>query len=159
MFTVTSSPSVPFRTDILQILSSTINAGGWVSEVEPLPSLSNILPRFLLQLPKVLGFFSTKIPLQHNSINQCLLNTLSHTLTATTDKHSPIQTIDNEPDQVRLGSNFILDIFALARMLAALNHLLDLRFVHAPFTGIELIKKGISHALQNPDFVSAVCIL
>src|SRR5271155_202185 len=49
---------------------------------------------------------------------------------------SPIQSIDNEPHEVRLCSDLILHVFRFA--LPALDDLLHLIFMHSPVSGIKL---------------------
>src|SRR5690242_2117503 len=98
----------------------------------------NVLSIILLVGPELVGFLAAEVALLHRDVDQSFFDALAHTLAATADKDAAIECVDDEPDNVRLHADFILDILGLSlaadARLAALDDLLDFALVVAKFT-------------------------
>lgn len=123
---------------------------------QQLPRLCNILARLLLEVPEVLRLRLLQITLGHGHRDKRLFNAFAHALGATAHKDAAVDGIDNIPDQIGLVEHLLLDIAALAA--PALDDLLDLVLVDAPFAAVDLVDERVPDALEHPDLVCAVCL-
>lgn len=131
---------------------------GWCGK-----AYSNVLAIVLLVGPELVSFFAAEVALLHRDINQSFFDALAHALATTADEDAAVECIDDEPDNVGLHADFILDVLGLGltadARLAALYDLLDLALVVTKLARIELVQHGIADALDQPDLVGTVRVL
>lgn len=86
------------------------------------------------------------------------MDTFTHALAAATDKDAAVKGIDDEPHDIGLHTDFILDVTS-STSPTALDDLLDLPLVSTELARVDLVEHAVAHTLDEPDFVGAVCVL